>query len=542
MRSDKRGYRFAGAQRLLAGLGLAASLAVPHVILGQTRVGSEFQVNTYTTESQREPSVAFTGLGDFVVVWNSHFQDGQESGIFGQRFSSTGAALGGEFQVNEFTLNDQSRPSVASSASGDFVVVWQSAGQDSDDLGIVARRFSSAGAPVATEFQVTTYTTTNRDYPSLAVAPDGDFVVVWQSYVLGDTDTRAIVGRRFSSAGDPLGSELQINTLTGNNPRVPSVAMAADGRFVVAWETYPDDFSEYGAVAQRFSSEGAPLGGEMQVGTFTAFVDYVTVAVHGDGGFVVVWESYGEDGYGGGIFARRFSSSGDALADELQINTYTDGGEFAPALAVTPDGGFIVVWGAYLDAGGDGTFARRYTSAGTPLADAFQVSSFTSIIVGYPAIAIDAAGDFVVAWGSYGQDDELADEGGVFAQRFTLDTPGGVELDIDGDGETDALTDGLLVLRRLFGFTGTTLISGAVDTANCSRCAAEDIASYIDGLGLALDIDGDTDLESLTDGLLVLRYLFGFTGTTLTSGVVDTGGCTRCDAAAIEPYLSGLDG
>ena len=54
-----------------------------------------------------------------------------------------------------------------------------------------------------------------------------------------------------------------------------------------------------------------------------------------------------------------------------------------------------------------------------------------------------------------------------------------------------------------------------------------------------LDIDDNGALEPLTDGLLVLRYLFGFTGTTLTNGAVDDD-CERCDAATIEPYLSGL--
>ena len=54
-----------------------------------------------------------------------------------------------------------------------------------------------------------------------------------------------------------------------------------------------------------------------------------------------------------------------------------------------------------------------------------------------------------------------------------------------------------------------------------------------------LDIDGNGAVAPLTDGLLVLRFLFGFTGTTLTSGAVG-GGCTRCNAAAIEPYLQGL--
>ena len=52
---------------------------------------------------------------------------------------------------------------------------------------------------------------------------------------------------------------------------------------------------------------------------------------------------------------------------------------------------------------------------------------------------------------------------------FTRDVPA---YDIDGDGQSDPLTDGLLLLRYLFGFTGATLITGAVDLVNCTRCTA----------------------------------------------------------------------
>jgi DNA-binding beta-propeller fold protein YncE len=54
------------------------------------------------------------------------------------------------------------------------------------------------------------------------------------------------------------------------------------------------------------------------------------------------------------------------------------------------------------------------------------------------------------------------------------------------------------------------------------------------------DIDGDGQTEPLTDGLLLLRYLFGFTGATLVSGAVDVVNCTRCTAAVIEAYLGAL--
>jgi hypothetical protein len=118
-------------------------------------------------------------------------------------------------------------------------------------------------------------------------------------------------------------------------------------------------------------------------------------------------------------------------------------------------------------------------------------------------------------------------------------TPGPAVLDIDGNGTTDALTDGLLALRWMFGFTGDTLTSGAVGLG-CTRCSAGAIGTYLASIQAQLDIDGNGAVGPLTDGLLVLRFLFHFTGGTLTTGAVDLSGCTRCDAASIEAYLQTL--
>lgn len=112
-------------------------------------------------------------------------------------------------------------------------------------------------------------------------------------------------------------------------------------------------------------------------------------------------------------------------------------------------------------------------------------------------------------------------------------------LDIDGNSQIEPVTDGLLVLRRQFGFTGAVLIASAVGQG-CTRCTANEIESYIASLGSTLDIDGNLALAPLSDGLLILRYLFGFTGPELTDSAVGQG-CARCDASTILPYLQTLD-
>ncbi|MDB2399923.1 S8 family serine peptidase [Porticoccaceae bacterium] len=109
-------------------------------------------------------------------------------------------------------------------------------------------------------------------------------------------------------------------------------------------------------------------------------------------------------------------------------------------------------------------------------------------------------------------------------------------LDIDGDTNPDALSDGLLILRSMFGLTDEALIQNAV-SPNAQFTSSADITSRINNLGLLLDIDGNSRIDPLSDGLLVLRYLFGIRGTTLINGVIATD-ATRTTASEIESYLA----
>jgi len=109
-------------------------------------------------------------------------------------------------------------------------------------------------------------------------------------------------------------------------------------------------------------------------------------------------------------------------------------------------------------------------------------------------------------------------------------------LDIDGDSNPDALSDGLLILRSMFGLTDEALTQNAV-SPNAQFTSSADITSRINNLGLLLDIDGNSRIDPLSDGLLILRYLFGIRGTTLINGVIATD-ATRITASEIESYLA----
>ena len=302
--------------------------------------------------------------------------------------------------------------------------------------------------------------------------------------------------------------------------------------------SYTQDGWDNGIFARRFSSVGAPIAVEFQVHTHTASGQgRPSAVIASDGDFFVVWNSVHQDGSNYGVFARRFSSAGDPVGPELQVNTYTTGHQNSASIAMDDHGDFVVAWGGSKDYGGanDTIFASASPVSGIVCASEFQVNTYTTNFQSGPSVAAGANGDFVVAWDSYTQD---GSGGGVFAQRFSSVF---ADVDVDGNGSVEPLTDGQLILRFLFGFSGSTLTAGAVDVHSCTRCDGSTIAGYLASIASLLDADGDSEIEPLTDGLLILRFLFGFTGSILTTGAVDTQDCTRCDAAAIEPYLQTPD-
>jgi len=119
--------------------------------------------------------------------------------------------------------------------------------------------------------------------------------------------------------------------------------------------------------------------------------------------------------------------------------------------------------------------------------------------------------------------------------RFSCKT-GCFSFDVDESLQAQPLTDGLLVIRHLFGFSGDSLTSGAV-ASDANRDASELIASYLTDAESQLDIDGDGESKPLTDGLLLIRYLFGFSGDSLVSGAIGSD-ATRDTPEAVSAYIA----
>ncbi len=190
-------------------------------------------MNATTSHSQQQSSVARTGTGEFVVAWSSG-QANNSYAIFAQRFDAAGAPAGPEFLVSA-PANAATRPSVAVSGSGSFVIAWhEPVALDNSNTEVFAQRYSASGAPLGLTFHVNSYTTGLQHYPRVASNTAGDFIVVWQSDGQ-DGSGKGVYAQRYAAVGSPLGAEFKVNGVTTGDQALGGVSSDPAGNLVVVW-------------------------------------------------------------------------------------------------------------------------------------------------------------------------------------------------------------------------------------------------------------------------------------------------------------------
>lgn len=386
---------------------------VPFAGMAQLQ-GTEFQVNVETADWQTSLAIASGGGDEFVVAWGSGKGDAG-FGVFGRRFGASSTPVGGEFPVNAEAAGDQGAEAVAMDGGGSFFVVWSEhepylseiggrafdaqddplgddlpiatssltamLAPDADavapqtyvvvwhdfaegELDVLGQRVDAVGAPIGGTFLVNSDTTGYDGFPSIAGDGSGGFVVVWEGFRPED-GSRRIFGRRFGPAGVPLGEQFPISSVTSDVESHPDVARDPDGGFVVVWHSGLRDPSYSAVFGRRFDADGTPSGDDFQVdGPEAALILEPELAIDGEGGFLVVWESDGQDGSYGGIFGRSFDASDRPAGEEFRVNTYTTGWQAFPVIAGFSSGGFVVAWESEeQDGSGSGIFAQRVRAA-----------------------------------------------------------------------------------------------------------------------------------------------------------------------------------
>jgi hypothetical protein len=393
--------------------------------------GSGFQVNTHTTNDQRNAAIAMDEGGNFVVVWSSYGQDGSSNGVFGQLFDPNCSQLGEEFQINTTSSGNQAEPAVAMDVAAGFVAVWQGPGPIEEDReDIFARRFDPNGLPVGGEVRVNSFTSDKQLYPSVAMNHDGTFIVVWESNNTPEQGDKAICGQLYDSSSVEKGTEFFVNAQPSVY-RYPDVAADADGNFAVVWL---EDKSSKRIMAGLFDPNGSPRTGTFKVNM--ARISSLTrpsVSMDAVGNFVVTWD--GDPDLAGldDIHARLYDADGTPLGEQFIVNTTVAGAQQYPQAAMNDNGQFVIVWDCRIDPDSESErdiFGQRFDSLSEPVGDEFQINTFVADDQRNPAVGIDSDGQFVAVWQSYAQDTSRY---GIFAR------PGPIigSADFNADGLVD---------------------------------------------------------------------------------------------------------
>lgn len=189
-------------------------------------------------ESAMYPSVAMNAVGDYVLAWRGVVAADDED-VWAAAYSAGGLLTVPPFAVNLRRGGNQQYPSVGIDDQGRFVVAWQTDPQSmgAEDGNVWLRAFDAAGAPLTGDVQLNTWSDDRQSKPSLALNGQGALVVAWTS-AGQDGDLTGVYARLGDAAGqlDPA-EPFQVNTEVVNLQENPAVGLSPDGRFVVAWES-----------------------------------------------------------------------------------------------------------------------------------------------------------------------------------------------------------------------------------------------------------------------------------------------------------------
>jgi Ca2+-binding RTX toxin-like protein len=411
---------------------------------------------------------AVTALADggYLVTFIDYAASLSSYSVFARRFDAEGTQT-----ANLLLQTDGSYPQVPTvtglpntgPAAGGYAVTWYD--YEGDTADIRARVFDAnnqalPSSPSAAFVAVSQEASYEYD-PAITWLPGGGFVVAWYASGSGSgSASSGIFYRRFDGAGNALGTTSTRVDDSADFAFSPSITNLQDGSLVVAWQAVDDD--NYGVFARKYSFDGTAYTGGSLLRVNTEQIDsqgQPSIAALSSGGFVVAWESDGHDGDGAGIYAQRFDVGGNAVGDELRINSGTDGDQREPDVAATSDGGFVVTWKSNaLDGSDSGVYAKRFgpdgaTTGGLRLsgsASADRISITDSqqatevlglggddLLLGSAgADLLDGGADHDILVGGQGADTLV---GGQGDDEFHLQDVGDIVIELQDEGEDRAL-------------------------------------------------------------------------------------------------------
>jgi hypothetical protein len=279
--------------------------------------------------------------------------------ISGAVFGQSVTPQGGEFSILGALKGDQVLPSLSLSPNGGCII-WQDNFVDHKGGGVGGSLLNSSFDASPT-FRVNKVVTGIQLKPKVQLLTNGNTIFVWQGSVTAGG--RPQIYARFANGGaknaGAYGSnfytgDILVNTYTADQQVDPAVAALPDGSAVITWSSYEQDGSMWGVYARRLSPKGTAMAEKKGASTKQFLVNQYTkfnqrnpdvAALGTNGNYVITWISEQETSPKGvDVYARVFADSGIPLTDEIQVSSGSNICATPSVAATNSDGGFTVVW------------------------------------------------------------------------------------------------------------------------------------------------------------------------------------------------------
>lgn len=218
------------------------------------KTGGEFQVNITTASSQARPALRYLPDNRILFLWES-FNTAASSpagyDIYGRIFSADGSTAGNEFTINTYTTDYQWFGDCAVMADGSFIAVWCSWEQDGDDGGIYYQRFNPDGTKRGGEFRINKSTAYYQWLPKIRKISGQKFAVVWSSWKQ-DGSREGVYTTFIDELGNRYTLESPVNVTTASFQWEPDFQVSSTGEIIAVWSSY-SNAAGYDIMARRFT-------------------------------------------------------------------------------------------------------------------------------------------------------------------------------------------------------------------------------------------------------------------------------------------------
>jgi hypothetical protein len=333
---------------------------------------NEFEINTIKAGNQKEPSVAMDAAGNFVVAWQGPQAIGDvNEDIFARRFDANGQPVADEFRVNTHTDGRQLSPAVAMDNNGKFIIVWECLDMSQPERKTIhGQLYDRFGSKIKNELVISDQPSICR-HPNIVMNNSNEVIAVWT----GGSTYYYVYIRNFPADGnEPSFGSKKVDDEKFSTLTEASITIDDRGNYIIAWDGRCADCNNENIYIKRFHWSHAPLHNQQFVVNTRRTGDQTNPsAAISEDSFIVVWEGDAESQSGQkDIFGQRFVNQGEEigppipLGDEFQINVYEMNDQRYPAVAMRENGEFVAVWQSYgQDGSGYGIFGRLGPTVGS---------------------------------------------------------------------------------------------------------------------------------------------------------------------------------